>query len=204
MPHASFPSPPAADRQRQREEILAAFADLVAARGYSRTTMKQVADRAGCSVGYLYRHFSGKLALARSLVDREVGRFEQIDARVRDLGLPPLTTYRRLLEELSRYLADRRALVRVFTRETVLQRLPEHQDRYARFRQRDRDLFCEAVTRGELPPTDCDLLGAVVNGVVDALMTHLAGRDDPDALLALPDRVFELVLDPLRERAQGR
>ncbi len=190
-------------RRRHREAILAAFAELVAAQGYSGTTMQQVAERLGCSVGYLYRHFPGKLALARSLVDREVARFEQLDARVRDLGLPPLATYRRLLEELSRYLAERRALVRVFTRETVLRRLPEAQRRYQRFRQRDRELFAAAVRRGDLPAVDCGLLGAVVDGVVDGLMAHLAAQDDPDALRQLPDRVFDLVLDPLRRRAPG-
>ncbi len=188
-------------RQQHREEILAAFAELLAAQGYGGTTMQQVADGLGCSVGYLYRHFPGKLALARSLVDRELARFEQLDARVRDLGLPPLETYRRLLDELSRYLARRRALVRVFTRESVLRRLPEAKRRYRRFRTRDRELFAAAVRRGDLPAVDCDLLGAVVDGVVDGLMAHLAARDEPDALLELPDRVFGLVLDPLRRQA---
>jgi len=188
-------------RQQHREEILAAFAELLAAQGYGGTTMQQVADRLGCSVGYLYRHFPGKLGLARSLVDRELARFEQLEARVHDLGLPPLETYRRLLDELSRYLARRRPLVRVFTRESVLRRLPEAKRRYRRFRTRDRELFGAAVRRGDLPAVDCDLLGAVVDGVVDGLMTNLAARDEPDALLELADRVFGLVLDPLRRRA---
>jgi len=186
---------------RRREEIITAAAELMAARGYSGMTMQDIADRAGRSVGYLYRHFSGKLALARSLVERGITSFEQIDARVSDLGLTPLASFRRRLEELSRYLAAHRALVRVFTQETVLRRLPEAEDRYQRFRARNQVLFAAAVARGELPPVDCAVLAAVVDGAVDALMTELSGRDDPDALLALPDLVFEFVLDPLLQRA---
>ncbi len=189
--------------QLRRQEILTAAIELIAERGYSGTTMQAISSRVGCSVGYLYRHFNGKLALARVLVDRETGEFERIAARVHDLGLSPMSTYRRLLEELSRYLIDRRALVRVFTRETVLRHLPEADRRFSNLRSRDRDLLARATVCGELHELDPDLVSVVLHSVVDALMSHLAEQEDPEALLRLPDIVFSLIIDPLRPGAGG-
>ncbi len=188
--------------QLRREEILAAAIELIAERGYSGTTMQDISSRAGCSVGYLYRHFNSKLVLARVLVDREIGQFERIATRVHDLDLPPLATYRRLLEELSRYLIDRRALVRVFTRETVLRHLPEAEQRLRNFQGLDRALLARAAACGELRELDPDLVSVVLHTVVDTLMSHLAGQEDPEALLRLPDIVFSLIIDPLRTVAE--
>lgn len=189
------------ERLQHREAILAAAADLIAARGYSGCTMQEIAARVGCSVGYLYRHFTSKLTLARVLVDREIGQLEEIVLEVQALGLPPLETYRRQLEALSRYACDRRALVRVFTSETVLRHLPEAEARYRRFRDRDRELFARAQAAGQMGAVDPELLSHVMHGMVDALMGHLVALDDTSALLRLPDLVFTLIIDPLRPRA---
>lgn len=188
--------------QARREEILAAAIELIAERGYGGTTMQDIASRVGCSVGYLYRHFDSKLALAGVLVDREIGRVEQISARVHELDLPPLAAYRLLLEELSRYLVDRRPLVRVFTREAVLRLIPEADLRIRSFRDPDRRLFEKALAAGEIENVDPDLLAVVLQSVVDALMSHLAEQDEPGALLRLPDIVFCLIIDPLRPPTQ--
>lgn len=188
--------------ERRREEILAAAIDLIAALGYRGTTMQDIAARVGCSVGYLYRHFSSKLALARAIIDREIGRFEQIAGQVHGLGLPPLATYRRLLEELSRYLTDRRSLVLVFSREKVLRHVPEAEHRYRIFRDWDRELFEQARRRGELQDIDPELLSALMHGIVDTLMSYLVEQDDPESLLRLPDLIFRLIIDPLRPHAR--
>jgi len=190
-----------AEWELRRTEILSAAIELIAERGYSGTTMQAISSRVGCSVGYLYRHFNGKLALARVLVDREIGQFERIASHVHELGLSPMATYRRLLEELSRYLIDRRALVRVFTRETVLRHLPEADRRLCNLRGRDRDLLARAVACGELRELDPDLMSVVLHSIVDALMSHLAGQENPQALVRLPDIVFSLIIDPLRPGA---
>ena len=42
---------------------------LIAERGYERTTMRDVADQAGVSVGLLYRYFPNKRAVVMSLYD---------------------------------------------------------------------------------------------------------------------------------------
>lgn len=189
-------------RQR-REDILAVAANLLAERGYHGATMHDVAARAGCSVGYLYKHFPGKRDLAREIVDRELAQLERIESDVRARGLAPLATYRELLEESSRFLSQRWALVRIFAGNSVLRRLPTTSERYQRMRARDRELLARAQDCGDLPDIDIDLVSAALAGTIDDLMTHLTDGADATAVLRLPDLVFELVIDPLRARARA-
>ncbi|MFL1381164.1 MULTISPECIES: TetR family transcriptional regulator [unclassified Nocardiopsis] len=54
--------------------ILEAAADLLARHGAARTTMEDIAARAGVAKGVLYLRFNGKDALLRAVVDRELAR----------------------------------------------------------------------------------------------------------------------------------
>lgn len=54
------------------ESILAAAGALFAAAGYEATTTHQIAQRAGISVGALYRYFSDKQAILLELYSREI------------------------------------------------------------------------------------------------------------------------------------
>lgn len=52
----------------RRNQILAIAAKLFAARGYSATTVRDIADEAGILSGSLYHHFSSKEAIAREIL----------------------------------------------------------------------------------------------------------------------------------------
>ena len=187
----------------RRNEILEAAAGLYAELGYAGTTMQAIAERAGFSVGYLYRHFESKLAIATALVDREIAFFDQISEEIEAGGQSPLATYRLMMERLCEHLTTRRDLVRVFARETLLQRLPERSGRIEKFRRLDVELLKSAYAAGELPLMDFDLLSAVLSGVFDNLMMTLAEEDDPEAMRRIPGLVFQFVLEPLTRRAAG-
>ncbi len=189
--------------RRNQENILASAAALMAERGYQGTTMQDIADRAACSVGYLYKHFPGKLELARVLVEREIDELERAEARVRERGLPPLLAYRELLEELGKFLVERWPLVRIFAGDSVLRNLPATRDRFAWVRRRDTELLAQARRCGDLPDIDTELLCAVLHGVIDELITYLTAGSDRAAVRRLPDLVFSLVIDPLRARARA-
>ncbi|MCR2813321.1 TetR/AcrR family transcriptional regulator [Microbacterium sp. zg.Y1090] len=82
-----------AGRQEQtserREQILSIAARLIAQRGYSATTVRDIADEAGILSGSLYHHFSSKEAILqeilRGFMTSLVERFEQI---VAEAGTP--------------------------------------------------------------------------------------------------------------------
>jgi AcrR family transcriptional regulator len=52
-----------------REKLYGTALDLIATHGYDGTTMRQVADAAGVSVGLLYRYFPNKRAIVLALYD---------------------------------------------------------------------------------------------------------------------------------------
>ncbi|WP_194420657.1 TetR/AcrR family transcriptional regulator [Microbacterium abyssi] len=66
----------------RREQILSIAAHLIARRGYSATTVRDIADEAGILSGSLYHHFSSKEAILqeilRSFMTGLLARFEEI------------------------------------------------------------------------------------------------------------------------------
>lgn len=56
-------------RKARREEILAAAKELFSHLGYEKTTMKQVVQKAGTSIGNCYFYFPNKEALLHALVE---------------------------------------------------------------------------------------------------------------------------------------
>lgn len=82
----------------RRKQILAIAANLFASRGYSATTVRDIADEAGILSGSLYHHFNSKEAIfqeiLRSFMDNLLGQFESIIAS----GLSARETIDRLIQ----------------------------------------------------------------------------------------------------------
>jgi AcrR family transcriptional regulator len=83
---------------------------LIAERGYEATTLRDVAKRAGVSVGLLYRYFPSKLAVVLSLSDELSAEYaaratEMETGKWRDRFLYALTTSLRILHPHRRTLA---------------------------------------------------------------------------------------------------
>jgi AcrR family transcriptional regulator len=70
--------------RRTRERILDSAVRLFAERGFERTTMRDIAAEAGCSLGLAYHYFAGKEAIVLGLYARLASELE-IQVRV----LPP-------------------------------------------------------------------------------------------------------------------
>lgn len=57
-------------REESRERILSGALELFAERGFSGTSVRSLAERAGVSQGLLYNYFDGKLDLLRAIFER--------------------------------------------------------------------------------------------------------------------------------------
>lgn len=68
----------------RRDQIISIAARLIAKRGYSATTVRDIADEAGILSGSLYHHFSSKEAILQEILHSFMagllGRFEEIVA----------------------------------------------------------------------------------------------------------------------------
>jgi AcrR family transcriptional regulator len=79
--------------QSRRDQLLLIATRLIASRGYSATTVRDIADEAGILSGSLYHHFTSKEAIIeeilRSFLDGLLARFQT----VADAGLDPRETF---------------------------------------------------------------------------------------------------------------
>ena len=73
-----------------RDEIVAAATDLVIERGYDKTTMRAIAERAGVSLGSAYYYFGGKEELIQGIYLRITDEHEAVARQrmdgVKDFG----------------------------------------------------------------------------------------------------------------------
>jgi AcrR family transcriptional regulator len=109
------------DRDPVLDAALAAFLDF----GIRRTSMGEIAKRAGISPATLYRRYAAKSDVVMAVGLREANRdIASIDARI-DTSAPPVEQLTRLYLEVSRRLHGNRLLRRVLETEpeTVLPRL---------------------------------------------------------------------------------
>ena len=78
---------PRAPRQRRsldaRDRLTAAALRLFSGKGYERTSIDEVARRAGVAVGGVYLHFRSKRHLLLALMDDFLERLSEVDARTR-------------------------------------------------------------------------------------------------------------------------
>jgi AcrR family transcriptional regulator len=62
--------------EQRRPQIVAVARRLFAQRGYDATTTREIAAEAGVSDALIYRHFPGKEALLRAVIDDGIARFD--------------------------------------------------------------------------------------------------------------------------------
>ena len=157
----------------RRREILAAAHRCFARNGFQETTMRDVAEEVGLSVGALYRYFDGKKGLIEALAGW--GGFQK----------------RSLIEELEP-AAGIEGLAALVARLLASLTDPDEADRAVRF---DVRMWGEALGRAELEPTVRDSLAQFRGLVADYVAGAQASgrvRDDLDA-----DTVARLLLSLL-------
>src|SRR5450432_2003567 len=83
----------------QRETSLARAAGLFARRGYTATTMNEVADACGVSKPSLYHYVRDKHQLLAEIVETHIGRLLALVAAVEATKLAPEPRLRRLIDD---------------------------------------------------------------------------------------------------------
>ena len=86
-----------AERRNRDLDVMASATSVMSERGYSATSIQEIADRVGVLKGSLYHYFSSKEELLFRILSESHSEAEKITQDVRALGLEPL-------EELSEFL----------------------------------------------------------------------------------------------------
>jgi AcrR family transcriptional regulator len=133
----------------RREKILAAAAELIAARGYHAVTMAEIGQAAGIVGSGVYRHFASKAQVLSALLDAAMSALLAESERIIDAGHDSATTMRLLVRSQIDFSIDHADLVRLYRREGPT--LPADEGRRLRRAQR-RYHEDWVATLGELRP----------------------------------------------------
>jgi TetR/AcrR family transcriptional regulator, cholesterol catabolism regulator len=102
----------------RRDQIIAIATRLIASRGSSATTVRDIADEAGILSGSLYHHFASKEAvleeILRTFMHDTLGHFERIAAS----GGSPREILDQLIEHAFRTIEERPDEVSIYQNET--------------------------------------------------------------------------------------
>ena len=133
----------------QRELILSRAAQLFAQRGYSATSMNEVAEACGMSKPALYHYYKDKYTLLVQAAEEHMQRLEALVKEVQALHLAPEARLRLLIERFVEEYANAQDSHRVLT-EDVKFLDPEDRDRVLDAQRRVVAAFARTV--GELRP----------------------------------------------------
>lgn len=179
----------------KREEILTIALDLVARNGYSRATVRELADAVGLSQAGLLHHFGSKEELFTEILRRR----DEVDRR--EFGDPPAYDVADAYVRLIRHNSGVPGLVQLYSRFSVEAAEPTHPS-HAFFKERFETLRTATAAalrrlqeQGRLPAhADADKLAVLVAALSDGL--QISWLYDPD--LDMADHVahfWELVGD---------
>ena len=183
---------------RHRQEILDTAQSLFAENGYFQTTMQMIADRVEFSVGYLYKHFSGKEEIYQEMVAFHLGRLDELRREAESQGLSPLEEIRHTFQLVCHHFNKHRDFMRIF-HEGITGACDQLMEGKKRHHQEIADKLLRAQELGEIRAYDPDLLSAAIQGATKELFTELARREGDNPFDCLPDMLFQLLIEPLRK-----
>jgi AcrR family transcriptional regulator len=156
-----------AEGEATRARLYGVATKLIAARGYERTTLRDIAKKAGVSVGLLYRYFPSKQAVLLALYDELSAELVRRAVRMRPGAWRDRFAFalQQSLDVLRPHRATLAALLPVLVAD------PDDGlfgRRMAFSRQRVQGVFEEAVARADDAPPDAAALGRLL------YLAHLA------------------------------
>jgi AcrR family transcriptional regulator len=177
----------------RRLEILDAAASLFAEKGYDRTPVRKIAERAGIAPGTIYIYFDGKRDILLSIADRIIGQaWSETQAQL--VSLHKEAYIATVLQNIFDFVNENQAFLRALTPEIWTD--DKLRDRF--FNQILAPLFetgasylAEQIAAGQARPCQVDLVIPAIAGSL--IMLPLFHTLAPDQFLAgfSPDDLVE-------------
>jgi len=191
------------ERRRAREEILEAASHIFAQSGYDKASMKEIAGRAGISVGMLYNHFKGKEDIFRALLEGYMnGLHERGNSRCAAID-PPLEQLRCRIRSAIEFYWENRNLVLIYLKMNPLRLEVEAAGWERMTRGVMADLLASAMKRGDLADDDPKALSALIIGAIHRLLYIYVNDENEEAINSVPDIIDRIVLKPLETGRSG-
>jgi len=191
------------DKARKRDLILDATMKLVMERGYTKTTMTDVAREAGIGRGTVYWHFESKEDLAYALMHREIAKIEQGYGPVLEApgsAMEKIEMFAMVsmhaLHEAGAFFKPMVSIVAGGSPDLEMRLLALWKDMYARYNGIVEDLLEQGKREGDVrSDLDSHVAAAAIVGMIDAMylqvMFELVDHD--------PERVGSACLSLVRD-----
>lgn len=194
--------------QARRREILQAAATLFAEQGYQRTSVKEIADRAGIAPGTIYLYFDSKGDLLIGLMMR-LAELEDLDEQVgQAMRSDPRTFLTTAFQNRMERVVESEEMLRAILPQMLVQ--PALREQFRRqFVAPVIDLveqYVEAqVEQGKMQPVDVPLtVRAVQSMFIGLLLLRILGDDELQARWnEMPEVVATLLFEGLAPGTDG-
>lgn len=189
------------ERERARDAILHAAADTFAESGFAKTSMKEIAVRAGISVGMLYNHFKGKDEIYRELIEHYFTHLHEKANAECDTNDPPVRQILCRIAAAVEFYWENRSLAMMYLNENPLRLEYVAAGWEERSRSVIAGLLSEARDRGEIADEDPMIIAALIVGAIHRLLYVMVRKGKEEELRTIPEIIHRIVLKPLeRER----
>lgn len=197
----------AEDKARKRDLILDAAMRLLVGKGYTKTTMSDIAAEASVGRGTVYWHFESKDDLFYCLLEREVGKFDEGFASVLDVEAPAITKLESVVRASFVLYSEAPSMFNAFF--SVLTGADDEMERrlvalfssmYGRYNRLFEDILERAKREGDVrQDLDSHVVAAAIVVMLDAMFLQIHfGLIDNE-----PERLASSILSFLREGYAG-
>ncbi|MGW8378125.1 TetR/AcrR family transcriptional regulator [Streptomyces sp. ODS28] len=171
----------------RRAQIVEAAVEVLAARGYARASLAQIAERAGVSKGVISYHFAGKGELIERLVEQVYERIgEHVGARLQQEAEPGTARWIRVyVTAVAAYMQDHRTELRALGEIFTNHRTSEGEPRYGAVTseplyQRLEEVFRAGQESGAFRPFDTRVMAVSLQASIDAMFGYWSAYPEHD------------------------
>ena len=183
----------------QREEILAAAAQIFREKGYHATSMQDIAEAVNLQKGSLYHHIRSKEEILASLLDRAL---DLLILSMQEVMASPLSVEEKLRSAMRMYAdniavhSDLAAVLLLEYRNLSPRLRARHMGRRDRFEALWRELLRQGMQQGVFRTSDEKLVALAILGVQNWMLTWYRA-EGPLSAAELSNRFADLFLNGL-------
>ena len=186
---------------QSRTFILRAASDVFAERGYEKSSIREVAKRAGISIGGIYIYFRNKEDLYTGLIQSQMHEFlGQVEALCAEMPLP---AFRKLIDLYMELAVTKTKMLSTSIKEYDLEFRRPLRDAFFRAQHRAiTDMLRQGMQSGVLKPMDCSATALMILVTLrGAILGYLTGDiRDPKAY---GRSLYEIILHGIRSRTNA-
>ena len=193
-----------ADEQHQtRDRIFQVAAQLIATKGFSRVSMREISEAAGVSKPMLYYYFDSKEGLLRALLEENLNQMEADTRRILQRDIPVSEKLRQAIIAEFRGSQERPELVRLYLE--ILgnpDRYPEISE-YLRERMAQDSIIQDFISEGQnagvfRPDVNPAIAAGVFHGTLGFFLGNSMHFSTPPLNEELADTVFRVFIEGMQ------